>query len=259
MSLSRPLDAPVIVTGAASGIGAEMCAGLLAAGHRVIALDRSPSVPSGAEAVIVDLSDLGEVVKVTSALPRASALVNVAGVPGTARPELVWGVNLLGLRELSQRVMDAMEPGSVVVNVASNVADGWRQRQPLLERLSRADAWPEIEALLAGESDVDHYRLSKECVRYLTEVWAGQRLGRTRVVSVSPGPVETPILEDFKQAHGRDKVEGTSQLLGRYAHPQDVAAAVGFLLSEAATWVNGTDLRVDGGLAAYRNTQEVSR
>ncbi|MDO5533594.1 MAG: SDR family oxidoreductase [Propionibacteriaceae bacterium] len=254
MSLSRPQEASIIVTGAASGIGAEVSRRLVDAGHRVIALDRNDSVPAGAEGIQLDLSDPRAVAEVAASLPRASALINVAGVPGTARPELVWRVNLLGLRELSQRVMGSMEPGSVVVNVASNVADGWRQRQPILERLSSAGAWPEIETLLEGEHDADHYRLSKECVRYLTEAWAGLRLGRTRVVSVSPGPVQTPILEDFKQAHGRDKVEGTSQLLGRYATPQDVAGAVEFLLSEAASWVNGTDLRVDGGLAAYRNT-----
>lgn len=259
MSLRRPQDAPVIVTGAASGIGAEVSTRLLAAGHRVIALDRTPKVPSGAEGVVLDLSDVGAVRDVAASLPRASALVNVAGVPGTAPPELVWGVNMLGLRELTSHVMDAMEPGSVVVNVASNVADGWRLRQPLLEQLTRTRSWAEIEALLEGEAEVDHYRLSKECVRYLTEAWTGQSLGRTRVVSVSPGPVETPILEDFKQAHGRDKVEGTSQLLGRYATPQDVAVAIEFLLSEAAAWVNGTDIRVDGGLAAYRNTQGVNR
>ena len=72
------------------------------------------------------------------------------------------------------------------------------------------------------------------------------------MVSVSPGPVSTPILEDFKTDHGREKVDSAAQLLGRFGTPEDIAHVVVFLLGPSATWINGTDIRVDGGLNAWR-------
>lgn len=261
MSVSPPPDAPILVTGAASGIGAEVVSRLLAAGRRVIALDRTPIASSPAEGILVDLTDRRAVDELAADLPPLAGLVNVAGVPGTAPADVVWGVNLLGLRTLTDQVMARMAPGATVVNVSSAVAEGWRARLPLLNRLVQAPDWPSVSAILEQEPglDLDHYRLSKECVRLLTQTWAATHIGQVRVVSVSPGPVDTPILEDFKQAHGRDKVEGTSTLLGRYATPADVAGGIEFLLSEAAAWVNGTDLRIDGGLTAFRQAQEVAR
>jgi NAD(P)-dependent dehydrogenase (short-subunit alcohol dehydrogenase family) len=75
---------------------------------------------------------------------------------------------------------------------------------------------------------------------------------------VSPGPVETPILADFKKDHGTDKVNSAAELLGRFASPQDIAGAIAYLLSPQSEWVNGTDIRVDGGLVAYRGRTALS-
>ncbi|MGW2894623.1 SDR family oxidoreductase [Streptomyces sp. NPDC001212] len=81
---------------------------------------------------------------------------------------------------------------------------------------------------------------------------------QVRVTSVSPGPVATPILDDFKRDHGVAKVEGAGALLGRFGEPADIARVVAFLLSDSAAWINGTDIRVDGGLTACRTAQEAS-
>lgn len=78
------------------------------------------------------------------------------------------------------------------------------------------------------------------------------------MTSVSPGPVATPILDDFKRDHGVAKVEGAGALLGRFGEPADIARVVAFLLSDSAAWINGTDIRVDGGLTACRTAQEAS-
>jgi NAD(P)-dependent dehydrogenase (short-subunit alcohol dehydrogenase family) len=69
-----------------------------------------------------------------------------------------------------------------------------------------------------------------------------------RINAVLPGPVETPILVDFEETMGKDTLDGIKELLGRHATPDDIANAVLFLASGAASWINGHPLVVDGGL-----------
>jgi NAD(P)-dependent dehydrogenase (short-subunit alcohol dehydrogenase family) len=66
---------------------------------------------------------------------------------------------------------------------------------------------------------------------------------------VLPGPVETPILVDFEETMGKDTLDGIKELLGRHATPDDIADAVVFLASDAAGWINGHALVVDGGIS----------
>ena len=138
---------------------------------------------------------------------------------------------------------------------ASSVAFSWRERQEDCYRYALA---PDIEtALGAMAKDAqlldNSYLFSKQCVRLLTESLAAELLPqKVRVNSVSPGPVETPILEDFRSDHGHEKVNGAAALLGRFATPDDIARIIEFLLSNDSGWVNGADIRADGGLTAHR-------
>jgi NAD(P)-dependent dehydrogenase (short-subunit alcohol dehydrogenase family) len=68
-----------------------------------------------------------------------------------------------------------------------------------------------------------------------------------RINAVLPGPVETPILADFEDTMGKDNLDGLKALLGRHATPDDIAGAIVFLASDAAQWINGHALVVDGG------------
>ncbi|QRP48824.1 SDR family oxidoreductase [Amycolatopsis sp. FDAARGOS 1241] len=70
-------------------------------------------------------------------------------------------------------------------------------------------------------------------------------------MSVSPGPVRTPTLADFRASMGADSIDRAGALAGRHAEPGEVAAEVRFL-NPAASWVNGVDLPVEGGLTAAR-------
>ncbi|MEU1695451.1 SDR family oxidoreductase [Streptomyces hirsutus] len=171
------------------------------------------------------------------------------------------GVNVFGLRELTRALAPALREGGCVVNLSSAVASDWREHLAEVREFALAgDPEAALDAV-AGEAEVtgNAYRFSKECVRYLTEHLAAEHLPRrVRVVSVSPGPVATPILDDFKRDHGVAKVEGAGALLGRFGAPEDIARVVAFLLGDAAEWVNGTDLRVDGGLTAHRTVAEAS-
>jgi NAD(P)-dependent dehydrogenase (short-subunit alcohol dehydrogenase family) len=68
-----------------------------------------------------------------------------------------------------------------------------------------------------------------------------------RINAVLPGPVETPILVDFENTMGKDTLDGLKAILGRHATPDDIAGAIVFLASDAARWINGHALVVDGG------------
>lgn len=70
-----------------------------------------------------------------------------------------------------------------------------------------------------------------------------------RINAVLPGPVETPILQDFRETMGEDTIDGVASLLGRHATPEDVAGVVLFLASDSARWINGESINVDGGIS----------
>src|SRR6516165_11961294 len=71
-----------------------------------------------------------------------------------------------------------------------------------------------------------------------------------RVNAVSPGPVATPILNEFRQIFGDPRVDDDIARVGRAGSAPDIAPAVLFLCSDGARWINGANLPVDGGLEA---------
>ena len=78
---------------------------------------------------------------------------------------------------------------------------------------------------------------------------------RIRVTAVSPGPVETPILKEFRQVLGDKRVDSDIAPVGRTGTPADVAPVVAFLCSDGARWINGANIATDGGLEAAINAQ----
>ena len=72
-----------------------------------------------------------------------------------------------------------------------------------------------------------------------------------RVNTVSPGPVETPILRDFEHSMGKDILDIARTTVGRHATVADIVPVIAFLASEAASWVVGQDIQVDGGFANW--------
>lgn len=108
----------VLVTGAASGIGAEVARRFVDAGDEVVSLDLKDTSVGVARHVHCDLSDVASIDAAVAALDgEFDALCNVAGVPGTAPGELVLRVNLLGLRHLTESVVERIRPGGAIVNV----------------------------------------------------------------------------------------------------------------------------------------------
>ena len=254
----------IVITGVASGIGKETAQLLSSQGYHVIGVDRAPVEDFAGTFIQGDLSDPTGVNQIADKIRETDpagihGLANIAGVPGTAPTEVVLNINVFGVRDLIQAVRPQLQRGSSIVNLASAVAYQWRaHKAQLAEFALAADRQQAMTQALADDHIVGHsYLFSKQCVSLLSEYFAAEFVADgIRVNSVSPGPVETPILEDFKNDHGRDKVNSAATTLGRFGAPADIAQCIAYLLSPEAGWVNGTDLRVDGGLTAYRETAQ---
>ncbi len=238
-----------VVTGAARGIGLAIAQWFLAHGHRVALLDRDGATlersvqaldrPDHVLALHADVSDEAQVRAAFDALEqrwgRLDALVNNAGLAlfkplletSFAEWSLVMATNLNGPFLCSQAAVPLMLKGGggAIVNIAS------------------------ISGLRASTLRVA-YGTSKAALMHLTRQQAAE-LGHLgiRVNAIAPGPVDTAMA---KQVHSPAIRAGYHAAipLNRYGTAEEIAAAVGFLCSDAASYVNGQTLAVDGGFDA---------
>jgi NAD(P)-dependent dehydrogenase (short-subunit alcohol dehydrogenase family) len=240
-----------VVTGAASGIGNAVAEQLLAAGADVVCLDRNTPTAKVTQHVEVDLANPQSIDAAVEQLDgHFDGLLNVAGIPGTAPGELVFAVNALAVRHLTESFFDKLVPGGSVVIVSSTAGFGWPLRLDAIRDLLATDTFEEGAAWFkANPQQGNAYNFSKE-VSTVYAMSMGLALGEMgfRLNAVLPGPVETPILVDFEESMGKDTLDGLKNLLGRHATPTDIANVVLFLASDAAGWINGQAIAVDGGI-----------
>jgi 2,3-dihydro-2,3-dihydroxybenzoate dehydrogenase len=245
----------VLVTGAASGIGAVLAHGLLQAGARVTALDReaaglaslrsAASAPQQLMALAVDVSVAAEVEAAVAqaelALGPIERLACVAGVLQMGRvtelSDAQWqqamAINAGGVfhtcRAVARRMIERQR--GAIVNVSSNAA-----RTP---RMGMA-AYAASKAAVTQFSHCLALELAEHGIRCNV---------------VSPGSTDTEMQRAmWRQGSSRAAViegQGASYRLGiplrKIASPQDIALAILFLLSERAGHITLHDLRVDGG------------
>ena len=164
-------------------------------------------------------------------------------------------VNLLAPRRLITGVLPRMRPGGAVVTVASVAAHRSVVPPAGITALLAARTFGDIDAWL-GEYPLtgsQAYDTSKHALVRWTQLLAAELLSSgIRALSVSPGPVETGILADFAATMGQAAIDRSAATVGRHARPGEIAAVISFALSDAASWVNGIDIPVEGGLFAAR-------
>lgn len=250
------------VTGAANGIGAATAALLAEAGHRCIAVDRVPSKQEG-RYVQCDLSDEAAVARACAAIDGPlHGIAHVAGLPGTRPGPAVMRVNYLGGRRLIEGLLPKLADGGSVVLVSSIAARHCTYNSARLHSLLSVADWDAVLAAtdVAALGGARAYEISK---RLLT-AWVPTAVQscasrRIRFNVVSPGPVETQILPDFRESMGSDRVAAAAQVVGRLGRPEDIAPVIAFLLSPSAGWVNGVEIAADGGLQALREAAAVTQ
>ena len=246
-------DKTVVVTGAASGIGAATAVDLRNRGATVIGVDVQPASHVD-EFVPADLSLASSIDELVDSLPRGiNGLCNVAGVPPTAPAEQVLAVNAVGLQYLTERLVAKLADGASIVNVASLAGNRWRESVDQIRELGSV-GFDGIAGFVAKhhlDADARSYFLSKEYLLVWTyrSRWRWRERG-VRMNAVSPGPVDTPIFPDFEETLGA-RADTAMRVMDRIGQPQDVAPVIAFLLTDESAWIRGANLPVDGGMASH--------
>lgn len=245
----------IIVTGVSSGIGADFAKYARFQGAHVIGLDRKAPSITLHDFYQTDLGNPSDIDATVKKLPSSiDALANIAGVPGTAPLELVGRVNYLGLRHLTLSLLDRIPSGGAIVNISSILGGRWAERLELHRDLAKTQSFEEGLRWLA-EHPVDH----ETCYQYFKEAlivwnitqWQPHFLQRgVRMNCVAPGPVFTPILNDFTTMLGSERVNSDNKRIKRPAFSDEIAEPIGFLCDDDSRWVSGAVLPVDGGMAS---------
>jgi NAD(P)-dependent dehydrogenase (short-subunit alcohol dehydrogenase family) len=245
----------IVVTGAASGIGAETVAHLKRCGAKVIGVDRY-FTDQVDELIVGDLSEVSSIDKIIELMPEdIDGVANIAGLPPTAPSSLVLKVNFLGLRYFTNNIVNKMSDGASIVNLASLAGFGWADQLDQVKQLIKLSLNDDIEAFCEehklNEAGGRSYFLSKEALN----VWSIQSRWKWRdrnitMNNVSPGPVDTPILKDFISTLGA-RAEEDMKIMDRPGHPTDIAPVVSFMLSSGAKWFRGSNLCADGGMSSH--------
>lgn len=245
----------IVVTGCASGIGLETSGLIKALGGHVLGVDIAKPDDDAHVFYPADLSDRRSIDALVKALPQGiHGLANIAGLPPTAPAEQVLKVNLVGLKYLTESLIPKLADGASIVNLASLAGSGWPNAIPAILASHDLD-FDQVDAFVqqhqVSSEGGRSYFFSKEALVVWTmqQRWAWRERG-IRMNAVSPGPVETPILDDFIQTFGARAHENT-RLSDRAGRPEDIAPVVAFLLSDMTTWIRGTNIPVDGGMASH--------
>lgn len=249
----------MVITGAASGMGAETTKLLIAAGATVHTVDLAPVDAPVAATHRCDLGDPSSIDATVADLPeRIDALMNCAGVPNGGRftPEEVMRINWLGLRHLTEAVLPRIPAQGSVVHIASTAGRAWPDRQTEMNELMAAESFDDGLDWVQAHPEVvgDGYPFSKEAVQYYTHWRSVQLLRREiRMNSVCPGITDTGIIGDFRKGMGDDLIDHAEAVAGRMAEPREMAPAMLFLADHASSsYVVGVNLNIDHGTGAAR-------
>jgi NAD(P)-dependent dehydrogenase (short-subunit alcohol dehydrogenase family) len=249
----------VVVTGCASGIGEHVARQLTELGAEVVGLDVRPPALQLKEFHEVDLGDAASIDRAVAAIDGpVDSLFNIAGVSsGIGDPLRVVTINFLGTRRFTEALVPKMPPGSAIANVSSLAASGYRENAAVTAGLLDTDSMAEgvewCERNPQPVADGGGYRLSKEAIiLYGMANVAALGAKGIRINCTAPGVTDTPILDQLRTAYGQEFLDSFQTPLGRVAGPEEQASVLVFLNSDAARYISGQVIWVDGGSVAER-------
>jgi NAD(P)-dependent dehydrogenase (short-subunit alcohol dehydrogenase family) len=245
-----------VVTGGTRGIGLMMARGLLDAGARVYISSRKADA---GDAAVAELSGPGrQVVSIPADVSREEECVRLAAAVAEREDELhilvnnagaTWGEPLATFPESAwDKVLDLNLKAPFFLT---------RAFLPLLEEAATADDPARvvnvgsIDGLHVPPMNTYSYSTSKAALHHLTRVLA-KELGPRHITvnAVAPGPFESKMMAATLDAFGKEIAARAP--LGRIGRPDDMAGVVVYLTSRAGSYVTGSVLAVDGGIATTK-------
>ncbi len=241
-----------VVTGASSGLGAEMARVLAGAGAEVIAVARR-------EERLLELADSASALA-GSISPCPADLAGQTGIDGVARAiERCGRCDILvanaGTAEVGN--LESMEDESFSRVMALNLTAQWRLAKALFSKLVESDAGRVINvASIYGISapvrtGLGAYAASKHALVGLTRTqaveWAGQGVTAN---AIAPGYFPTEMTEQLLASKAAKRLQRFVPM-DRFGKPEELATALLFLASRASSYVTGAVLPVDGGWSAW--------
>lgn len=267
-SSARPYYPLAVVIGA-GGIGTAV-ARRLGVEHRLLLVDRDAErlaairdalVSEGHDVMVhaCDITDAGQVAALsgqTAATGPLRTLAHVAALsPSMGDWHTILRVNLIGAALIERAMLPLAGQGTAAVFVSSIAGHGFEPEERIVSLLDdplAPDLLPALDAAVGAEA-APHlaYRLSKYAMnrmaRRRANAWGRQG---ARIVSLSPGLIATPMgALEYKGSPGKMALYEAIPL-GREGTMIEIAETLAFLASDRAAFINGTDLLVDGGLAA---------
>lgn len=245
-----------VVTGAASGMGQATAVAAKSAGAKVIALDRAPIGAAVDVALQYDQSDPASIDAAAAAIDGpVDALFNCAGIFRGVAPHDVLIVNFLGMRHFTEAMIPKIAEGGSVTTIASLGGIAWRGNVTRGKALIALTSFDQAENFMAeqGVEPVAAYGVTKETIVMWTQICADAYMDRNiRFNCVSPGTIQTPLW-DVAMASAGPRGKQILETTPRIADPEEVAPLMMFLASDGAGFINGTDVPIDGGVAARFN------
>jgi len=246
----------IVITGSASGIGLATKDMLEAAGDRVVGIDIKDAE------VIADLSTPeGRKHAIDKALELTGGdidgLVLSAGLSGMTTPgDVTISVNYFGSVDLMDALQPAMvgRPNPCVVCLVSTSSRFVEFDDPMIDALFEGDEEKCQKMILEMDKGAG-YRYAKHAlarlIRHRASEWASTGV---RVTACVPGMTDTPMVDSLKEDPELGPIlDVMTSPMGRNGTPQEMAGVIGFLLSDAASFINGTMIWVDGAQDARDN------
>lgn len=243
------MDRVALVTGASRGIGRSIAEHLAGGGHRVV-VNYHSSPAAADEVVAAVVGGGGEAMAIGADVGDADAVAAMF-----KRVQDTWGpvevlVNNAGITR--DNLLLRMSPDDWDAVLTTNLRSAYLCTRTALRGMLKA-RWGRIVSVtsvsgISGNPGQANYAAAKAGLIGLTKSVA-REVGSRGITAnaVAPGFIETDMTVDLSD-DVRDAVAG-SIALGRFGSPQEIASAVGYLASDAASYITGQVIVVDGGLA----------